>query len=63
MPTWHKQVGEIIVSWRKEHAGGQLVVLANLLEAIIYGKVEIVLVFLTDFSDKNYELSGNVLLT
>ena len=79
LPMWHKHVGEIIVSWRKQRnkqessspdqlvmvaerwnsaveqftktfiveSSSPVVVLANLLEAVIYGKVEMVLVFLT----------------
>ena len=71
LPMWHKQVGEIIVSWRKQRnkqessSPDQLVIMAKrwnsaveqftktfIVEAVIYGKVEMVPVFLTDFSDK-----------
>ena len=84
LPMWHKEVGEIIVSWRKQRnkqdyglpdqmimvlekwntaveqftktfiveSSSPVVVLANLLEAVIYGKVKIVPAFVTELSEK-----------
>ena len=81
---WHKQVGEIIINWRKirnrqecglpdrlmmvvekwnsaveqftktfiVESSSPVVVLANLLEVVIYGKVEMVPSFITDFTDR-----------
>jgi len=84
LPMWHKEVGEIIVSWRKQRnkqdlglpdqmimvaekwntaveqftktfiveSSSPVVVLANLLEAVIYGKVKVVPAFVTELDEK-----------
>ena len=48
---WNSAVEQFTKTFIVE-SSSPVVVLANLLEAVIYGKVEMVLVFLTDFSDK-----------